>query len=107
MSLLVFSFFTFSLVLVAILHWSAAADSPKRRSRSKVNTYRLPADFSFAVEPAGLAPQTVSPPDQELSSVAADGDIEQNTLLYNAITMTVAVTAAILISLMLTKLLIH
>lgn len=105
-SLLVISFFTFSLVLIAILHWSAAGNSPKRRSRGKVNTYRLPADFSFAAETAGLTPVAITPPDAHLPP-AVDNEIEPNTLLYNAITMAVAVTAAILISLMLTKLLIH
>ena len=104
-TVLFFLFFAFSFIIVLAFLWSGTGASLTRRSRYKVNTYRLPADFSFATEALGLEPQPVGPV-SEASVVTGSIDEGRKELLFNAVSLIVAAAVGLGIAILVTRMMV-
>lgn len=99
-------FFAFSLTIILAAYMGAPASSADKRRRKRVNTYRLPADFSFA--PIALSPEGSVMDPAKTEPVPAGAVVVNgiNERLFYVVFVIVGVIVGVLIATLMTKLLI-
>ncbi|MHB1391057.1 MAG: hypothetical protein ACYCXF_07500 [Thermoleophilia bacterium] len=105
-TVLALMFFALSVIVIVALQAGASPSVTDKRPRKKVNTYRLPADFNFVREAIGLVAQSMGP---ILTGTAPEAVIDggRSNLLFNIVTMVLAVFAGLLIGWLMTRLPLH
>lgn len=104
--LLALLFFAFSLAIILVAYMGAPASAAGRRQRKKVNSYRLPADFTFAS--AALSPVGSVMTQARIDPVPVEATVSGgvNERLFYAVSLVIGIIAGVLIATMLTGLLI-
>ncbi len=102
---LVFLFFVVLPIVILALQWGGTSSFARRKPRNKVNSYRLPADFSFSLDSVGLEPAAVEAPDFG-PGLAISPETELNERLIKAVSIAVAVIVGVLVGTLLSRVLV-